>query len=409
MSRPMNLISKSIDFGHNTFSNAEIKIGSADIFLATNPPYRSQINPHFKSLEKWVTCYIGEATAQFHQLEFTKIPAIRDENRNAILLDYSTQIEGRKYYLSVKGCGAYEDMIFGDTLTVSKLHNACRNPSLKKQLEHLSTAQGFILAENWMGESPYGAQGEQNAIDELEFSQMATPLAIQGAYLCPVIGIVQLPEFIETAARQFYWFRTYRNHFYQTLRLVPSRARLYFESDQVIENPDALFHAFQIENSDQVTLFERNFLQSGIALLSLFTRSARVDKGFVTGLIYQDVWLDKDAIIAPDGILHFADLEGLDRKTVMIQDYVRIQQAEWHKLVFEFLYALISVDTYRRRMEGLELDWTQQRRDLASLVMDSLGNDPIAHPHMEENTLFILLESSGLPQVKIPFLEHVNP
>lgn len=405
----MNIISKSIDFGHESVNSPKIQIGSPDIFLSSTPPQQKRVNPHFKFLEKWITCYVGEATAQFHQLDANRIAAIRDENRNAILLEYTTQIEQRTYYLSVKGCGAYEDMIFGDAMTISKLANACRNPSIQKQLNRLSTAQGFILAENWMGESPYGAQGEQNAIDELEFSQMATPLAIQGAYLCPVIGIVQLPEFIETTARQFYWFRTYPNHFYQTLRLVPSRARLYFESDQVIDNPEALFQTFRIETIDQVEVFERNFIRSGIALLSLFTRSAKVDKDKVLGLIYQDVWLDKDAIIAPDGIVHFADLEGLDRKIVTIQDYSRIQQAEWHKLVFEFLYALTSVDTYRRKIEGLVLDWAQQRRDLASLVIESLENDPIAHPYLEDNTLFIILESPGLPSVKIPFLECVNP
>ncbi|MFX1461370.1 MAG: hypothetical protein ACFFBT_18130, partial [Promethearchaeota archaeon] len=85
--------------------------------------------------------------------------AIRDENRNAIIPNFYTTINDKTFYLSVKGCGAYEDMFFGGTLTPSKLKDSCRDSQLYSKLKDLSTGLGFIMAESWMGESPYGAQG----------------------------------------------------------------------------------------------------------------------------------------------------------------------------------------------------------------------------------------------------------
>ena len=58
----------------------------------------------------------------------------------------------------------------------------------------------------------------------------------------------------------------------------------------------------------------------------------------VTGSVYQDVWFDKDARVATDGYLHFADLEGLVWKTIPRDQYIKTQVAEWQKLVFELVF-----------------------------------------------------------------------
>ncbi|TFH29275.1 MAG: hypothetical protein E4G98_04105, partial [Promethearchaeota archaeon] len=73
------------------------------------------INPHYVHLRKWVEGYIGSGTSQLLSLT-NQIPndksrqsfdAIQDENRNAILPERSIHVDGRRYYVSIKGCGAY--------------------------------------------------------------------------------------------------------------------------------------------------------------------------------------------------------------------------------------------------------------------------------------------------------------
>ncbi|MHA1794870.1 MAG: hypothetical protein ACTSUK_02070, partial [Promethearchaeota archaeon] len=152
--------------------------------LYSVPLSSCQTNPHFTHLKSWIMLHIGTGSYQllakihpelFHQ-EMSVISAIRDENRNAIIPDRFIIIENRRYFLSIKGCGAYEDMFEGGQLTQQSLRNTCRDPNLLPKIKELTNTTGFFMAENWMGESPYGAQGELNANDELEFSTLANPL-----------------------------------------------------------------------------------------------------------------------------------------------------------------------------------------------------------------------------------------
>ena len=41
-----------------------------------------------------------------------------------------------------------------------------------------------------------------------------------------------------------------------------------------------------------------------------------MDGGTFSGLDYFDVWIDKDAVIAPNGTVYFVDLEGLPKLAV---------------------------------------------------------------------------------------------
>ncbi len=369
-----------------------------------------QLNPNFPHLTNWIAFYMGPATAQYHQKLFP-IAALKDENRNAIVPSYSTVVEGRRYYLSVKGCGAIEDMFTGLPLTHANLRTACRDPALLSQIDRIISPIGFIMGESWMGESPYGAQGQENGQDELKFSTFASPLAIQGAYFCPVIALVKCPQFIEDVARKFFWFRTYPHPFYQCLRLVPSRIRLYFESSELLADPEHLMQLIGIHTASDLRRFELNFIRSGIALLSLFSRSATVDTvhSSITGLVYQDVWFDKDTILSLDGLIHFADLEGLIFKQIPYSDYQIVQYAEWQKLIFEFIYALLNLDSLRRKLEGSSLDFSFQRQELCVIIQTALEQDSIASTMMKGNTLYIILHKSPLPSMEIPFFEQISP
>jgi len=310
--------------------------------------------------------------------------------------------------LSVKGCGAYEDMFFGGKLNRSKIKNACRDLSLLNKTENLSTGLGFIMGESWMGESPYGAQGFINGFDELRFSKIATIDSINGAHICPVVAVIKLPKNIENAARNFFWFRTYKDHFYQVLRLLPSNVRLYFESSNVIANLDSTFQLFEIDTMKKAEKFELNFIKSGIALLTLFTRSAIIEENEVKGIYYQDVWFDKDCVVAPDGTIHFADIEGFIWKKVPKDKYKEIQKKEWQKLVYEFLYALVKIDSYRHLLEDRQISWPKQREELALVIYEALNKDFFVSIDNIDENLTLIIEGKELPSVEIPILERVN-
>lgn len=377
-----------------------------------------EVNPGFKNLEQWVNIYLGPATAEFHDVQGINHPAIRDENRNAIIPARRMEIDGRLYFLSIKGCGAYEDMFFGGPLTNDKIAKACRDPTLLDRVRQLRKTTGFIMAENWMGESPFGAQGEPNAHDGLEFSMLAKNASINGAFICPVIGIVPLAGQIEDIARKFYWFRQYPKPFYQEMRLIPSRMRLFFESPHTMADPFSIFGQFHIDTPRQAERFEMNFIRSGFALLSLFSRSAKEENGDVAGLAYYDIWFDKDAIVAPDGTIHFADIEGLDWKHLsasphqtLQNEFHRIQRKEWDKLVYEFLYALVQLDTYRCMLENITKDWVKQRDGLSFLIQMSIDKDPFLYTQMIEGTLFAYIESpviDNIDPIQIPILQNVT-
>lgn len=383
-------------------------IDSMDYHLFETEPESFDINPNYKFLDKWVKAYIGPATAEFHEISNGKHLALKDENRNAIIPNLNKEIDGKVFYLSVKGCGAQEDMFFGGKLTSSKIQAACRDPSYKTKLKNINNCSGLIMGESWMGESPYGAQGYINGLDELKFSSIANFDSIKGAHLCPAIGLVKIPQNIEDTARNFFWFRTYDDHFYQVIRLVPSNIRLYFESNHVIANTKSIFSLFEINSPNKAESFELKFIQSGIALLTLYARSAKVEGKQISGIIYKDVWFDKDCVVAPDGTIHFADIEGFIWKKTSPKEYDKILKEEWEKLVFEFLYALVKIDTFRHKLNEKHLEWDKQREELALLIHQALNKDIFTYAENRNKDLIIVIEGESLPRVEIPLIKMVN-
>jgi len=395
------------DLIHNTLYHRNL-MNSVNINLFKLEPESIEINAQFKIPEEWYSAYLGPATAEFHGLNNKSQPAIRDENRNAIIPEKFIKIGEKIFYLSVKGCGAYEDMFFGGKLDLNKIKNACRDSKYLNKIESLSTGLGFIMGESWMGESPYGAQGFVNGYDELKFSRIAKLDSINGAYICPSLAVIKLPKAIEDVARKFFWFRTYDDHFYQILRLVPSDVRLYFESSNVIANPNSIFHLFEIDTIEKAENFELNFIKSGIALLTLYTRSATINGNEIEGIYYQDVWLDKDCVVAPDGTIHFADIEGFIWKKVTIDEYKVIQKNEWQKLVYEFLYALVQIDSYRHLLEERQISWPKQREEIALIIYEALIKDLFTYIEHKNKDLIVVVKGKDLPSVEIPILEKVD-
>src|SRR5207245_562885 len=126
------------------------------------------------------------------------------------------------------------------------------------------------------------------------------------------------PEALQEEVTQVYWYRRFKQTMVQETRLIPSNIRIYFQSDWTIgNNTGELFDFFRIDENDKAMSFLKNFVKSGIAILTLFVRSMSDNgNGTYSGLDFYDVWLDKDAVLAPDGTICWADLEGLQAITI---------------------------------------------------------------------------------------------
>ena len=147
---------------------------------------------------------------------------------------------------------------------------------------------------------------------------MADLTSIHGFRVAPVVKIVFLPEDLENEIKKIFWYRRFRGRMVQEIRLVPSNVRIYFHSGSTVGgNIRSIFDLFGMDSNDKAVDFLKNFVKSGIAYLTLFTRTMkRNEDGTFSGLDFYDVWLDKDAVLAPDGTIYFVDLEGLEWITV---------------------------------------------------------------------------------------------
>jgi hypothetical protein len=144
----------------------------------------------------------------------------------------------------------------------------------------------------------------------------------------------------------------------------------------------------------------------------LFARTCRVrEDGELEGLAFHDVWFDKDAIVAPDGTIHFADIEGLQWHSIPTYQFAKVQRHDWDELAFEFLYALIRVDAHRAALEGNQVSWSTQRASLSTFLHVALDRDPFAYPRMIGGDLHVVVENpdiEGAGPVEIPFLSDIG-
>ncbi len=137
-------------------------------------------------------------------------------------------------------------------------------------------APRYLTGELWLRGSPYGGQGLEHATTSLKVSEMADLTSIHGFRVAPVVKIVFLPEDLENEIKKIYWYRRFRGRMVQEIRLVPSNVRIYFHSGSTIGgNIRSIFDLFGIDSNDKALDFLKNFVKSGIAFLTLFTRTLK--------------------------------------------------------------------------------------------------------------------------------------
>jgi hypothetical protein len=292
------------------------------------------------------------------------VKGLGDDNRSVIFPDHRFLIGDKEYFLCVKGCGAQFDAFAHQHLTAPVLGEICRDPSLRERMAVMGKSPTrFITAERWYGCSPYGAQAPDNALLALLASMRADGDSIAGFRICPVVAAIRLPRSVEELASRFHWYRRYYGPFWQEVRLMPSNVRVYFQSPVTFGvNTELSFSMFGLRSKGDCDRFMENLCRSSLAALTLFARTIRKDpRGGFKGLDLHDVWLDKDAVVAADGALHFADLEGVEdvRASSAEEARERMRDQCYHHIC-EASFALEAAATEADRL--LALGWDREER-----------------------------------------------
>ena len=296
--------------------------------------------------------------------------AVPDGNRGAIVIGHEVELWGRSWLVAVKGVGA-RSPLYGDT------------PAGFSHAHHLGGPLGgaggsllhAILRETWMGEAPYGAQGLENALHALELSDSPLRDELAPCVLCPVLAVVEIPDH---EVIDLFHYRRHRGPVVQEHRLVPSTVRLFHQSELALgRDCEGALAALGVDSAEALDLFLDRYLGSALALLTVAARSARVRDGTIEVLDYEDAWLDKDAFVAPDGAVAFADLEALIwgpvRDEAALAERIR-RQIE--RNAYEVLYGADALLGALERWTGRPRDQRGRREALARTVELAVASDP---------------------------------
>ncbi len=339
--------------------------------------------------------YVPESLKDmFPEYSYEPMEFIEDDNRSAIYPEPFVTIGKTDFYLCVKGIGSTTDPYSMELLNRSNTLVISRSRSTSERLNKLNDTLGrFITGEVWLRGSPYGGQGEEHGIIALKTSNMAEPLSINGFMIAPVIRLMYLPEEMENEIRGLYWYRKFKGRFVQELRLVPSNVRIYFHSYNTLgSNISRIFDMFSIESNMQAIEFEINFIRSGLAALSIFARTMRIEEdGSFSGLDYFDVWIDKDAVVAPDGTLYFVDLEGVERNYILESRVGEKIDEQFYRSLYEFTFAMEQFEQERQRRFN---DITERRVQFPMLVQEALKNEPILKANFSTERLQITIQNT---------------
>ncbi|MGO8806684.1 MAG: hypothetical protein ACLQO7_08825 [Candidatus Bathyarchaeia archaeon] len=310
-------------------------------------------NKHFKEFKMpdFEKIYVPESMRPF--LDGTPSGSkefIVDDNRGAVATSPFVKLDGTDFYFSVKGIGSTTNPFSHQLLGKAEICSLLKDSKLKDAIINFEEkSPRYLTGELWLRGSPYGGQGLEHAVTSMRVSEMADLTSIHGFRIAPVVKIVFLPKKLEDEAKKLFWYRRFGGRMVQEIRLVPSNIRIYFHSGSTIGgNTRSVFDLFEINSNDKALEFLKNFVKSGIAFLTLFTRSIKSNgNGTFSGLDFYDVWLDKDAVLAPDGTIYFVDLEGLEWITVEEKKVSEKIDDQIYRSLYEFMYAYEQIERER--------------------------------------------------------------
>ena len=364
----------------------------------TNKYFRPFRMPEFEKV------YLPESVKPFSEASpiGTKELLI-DDNRSAVGKQPYMAIDGIDFYFSVKGIGSTTSPFSRQLFKKEEISGLLKNGPTKERIMNAKEKEmkfpRYLTGELWSRGCPYGSQGLEFASIAMKATEMsdASTTSIHGFRIAPLVKIVKLPKALQDEVTQVYWYRRFKQEMVQETRLIPSNIRIYFHSDWTIgDDTGELFDFFLIDNNDKAMSFLEKFVKSGIATLTLFVRSLRDNgNGTYGGLDFYDVWLDKDAVLAPDGTIFWADLEGLQMITIAGRDRADLEfnieekmEHQIYRSLYEFMYAYEQIERERVRRFG---HITDRKTQFELLLKEALRDDEVVDLHRSQDCLELII------------------
>jgi hypothetical protein len=322
---------------------------------------------------------------------------IRDDNRSALLPEHRVLVGEQEYVVAVKGCGARYDAFQPRKFSAGVLREICHDPSVRQALESVEEdVPSFLVGERWWGYAPYGGQAADNALISLLASLRTETDQIAGFHICPVVAVVQLPTRVAEIASRFYWMRRYDGAYWQEIRLMPSNVRLYFHSPLTLGvDPARVLALYRLDSMERCAAFLENLLASALAATTLLARTLRYDaeRGRYSGLDFFEVYLDKDSVIAENGTLHFADLEGVEAFYGENTDAVKERIfGQYYQNIYEASYAVEAVARATWRALGVTASDADRRRWTLERLERAVAGDPYLRVDRDGDRLTLRVE-----------------
>ncbi|MCI4326195.1 MAG: hypothetical protein L3K16_00945 [Thermoplasmata archaeon] len=302
---------------------------------------------------------------------------IEDDNRSAIVPESTATLDGQPLFLSVKGVGSGVDPYSWRALDRAYAAELSDDPEVRARLQRTppDPRDRFLTGELWLRGAPYGGQGLEHATTALRVSEQARGTDLAGFRIAPVVKIALLPKALEEQLRSIHWYRKFPGRMAQELRLVPSNVRIFFHGKNTLgSNVRHIFDQFQVDTNERALTFEANFVRSAVAMLTLFARTLKFDaaRGKYGGLDYYDVWLDKDAVLAPDGTAFFVDLEGIEEVFVERAGVREKVEDQVYRTLYEMMFAYEQIESERTRRFGPA---GTRKRQFAAVLRRALAED----------------------------------
>jgi hypothetical protein len=228
-------------------------------------------------------------------------------------------------------------------------------------------------------------------------TEMSEAGAINGFHICPTVEVNEVPRANLGPAAGEFWYRRHAGPFLQELRLMPSNVRLYHESTLTLgQDPAGALAAFGVSTLEEADAFIDRYIASGVAALTLYARTARPTQWGARGLDYHGVYLDKDAVVAPDGTLFFADTEGLDwvlgGADISVEERVREQ---FNYNFYEVAYGLDRLLAQREALAGRPLSRDERRLTLPARIAMALEGDRFVAAEERSGGLDLVVRAPG--------------
>jgi hypothetical protein len=373
-----------------------MKIKGVPIRLTSYEAASARTNKHFQgdNMPEFEHVYLPESMKPFTDLPpLGEKEFVVDDNRSVVAPRPTLAIDGTDFYLSVKGIGSTTGPFSRGLLRKAEICSLLKNPMITSRIMNArNTTPRYLTGELWSRGSPYGVQGLQYANIAMRATEMGDVTSIHGFRIAPLVKIVALPQNLQNEIKKIYWYRKFRQEIVQETRLLPSNVRIYFHSDYTIgEDTCAIFDLFGIDNNDKAIDFEVNFLRSGMAILTLLARSIKNNEnGTYSGLDFYDVWLDKDAVLAPSGVIYWADLEGLEWITLWGKDIEEKMEYQIYRSMYELMYAYEQIEIERMRRFG---DIIDRKSQFEYLLRAALKGDEVIKLERDGTSLNIIIDT----------------